>query len=79
VFSRGIAQIQNLAAFLPETRSIVRVRGRLPRRVDSVAGWGMKPTSERARRLAGRRGLPYLALEEASSARSGRPLRATSR
>ena len=42
----------------------MRARGRLPRWADSVAGWGSKPSSERARRVAERRKLPYLALEE---------------
>lgn len=64
MFSRGIRAIPNLPAFLPETRSIVRGRGRLARGVDSVAGWGMEATGERARRLAERRKLPYLALDE---------------
>jgi capsular polysaccharide export protein len=31
---------------------------------DFVAGWGMKPTGERARRLARRTGRPYLAIED---------------
>ncbi|MDX1540240.1 MAG: hypothetical protein R3349_02440 [Geminicoccaceae bacterium] len=64
IFSRGILRIPNLKTFMPETRELVAVRGRLPKRVDSVAGWGLKPTAERARRVAERRGLPYLALEE---------------
>lgn len=57
-------RIPHLAAFLPETRALVRVRGHVPRRIDSIAGWGFKPTSQRARRLAERRKLPYLALED---------------
>ena len=57
-------RIPHLAAFLPETRSLVRVRAALPRSVDSVIGWGLKPSSERARRLALRHRLPYLALED---------------
>jgi capsular polysaccharide export protein len=57
-------RIPHLAAFLPETRSLVRVRAALPRTVDSIAGWGHKPSSDRARRLAARHRLPYLALED---------------
>ncbi|HEX6142172.1 MAG TPA: hypothetical protein VFZ01_05620, partial [Geminicoccaceae bacterium] len=49
---------------MPETRSLVRVRGSVPRRVDSIAGWGVKPIAARARRAAERHRLPYLALEE---------------
>ncbi|MFD1696815.1 hypothetical protein [Roseibium aestuarii] len=32
--------------------------------VDAIAGWGHKPTADRARRLARLRGLPYLAFED---------------
>jgi len=64
VLSHGIARIPHLAAFLPEVATIVPVRGRVPGTVDSVAGWGCKPTSERARRIAAARRLPYLALED---------------
>ena len=31
---------------------------------DAIAGWGHKPTSARARALAARKGLPYLAIED---------------
>src|SRR5690606_7252696 len=33
-------------------------------RVDAVVGWGRKPNTERARRAAARRGVPYLTLED---------------
>ena len=64
VCSSGVLRIPHLQAFLPETRRLVRVRGRAPSTLDSIAGWGMKPSARRARRLAERRGLPYLALED---------------
>ncbi len=32
--------------------------------VDEIAGWGHKPTAERARAVAAARGLPYVALED---------------
>lgn len=34
------------------------------RRVDTVVGWGHKPTADKARRHAGRHGLPYVAFED---------------
>jgi capsular polysaccharide export protein len=37
--------------------------GRL-RAVDAIAGWGFKPTAERARQFARRNNLPYIALED---------------
>lgn len=42
------------------------------RGLSAVAGWGHKPTAARARALAARRGLPYLALED-GFLRSRRP------
>lgn len=43
----------------------VRAMGRLaPRGIEAVAGWGHKPTADAARRLAARRKLPYLAVED---------------
>ncbi len=75
VLSPGIMRIPHLRAFLPETRAVVRVRGRLPRQLDSIAGWGRKPTSERARRLAGHRGLPYIGLEDGFVRSLGPPAR----
>src|ERR687897_3746521 len=46
---------------------------RLPRpSCDAVAGWGFARTAKRARRLAARRGKPYLAFED-GPLRSVRP------
>jgi len=70
IFSRGIAKLHHLEAFVPETEAMIDLSG-LPglfsgraRSIDSVAGWGLKPTAARARGIAARRGLPYLALED---------------
>jgi len=43
--------------------------------LDAIAGWGHKPTSRRARRIARMRGIPYIALED-GLLRSVRPGRA---
>lgn len=48
-------------------RRFVTARG-----LSAVAGWGHKPTAARARAIAARRGLPYLAIEDAFL-RSRRP------
>lgn len=59
----GVGAIANLEAFLPECGRIVRAMR--PRGdIDSVAGWGFKPTAAYARRLARAHGWPYLALED---------------
>ncbi len=61
--SRGIARIRILGAALPEYQRFCRMGG-LSRRADAVIGWGLKPTSRRARAYAERHGLPYTALED---------------
>ncbi len=58
VLSPGIRRIPQLANLLE-----ARIVGRW-QRCDAVAGWGLRPTAEAARRLAQQRGLPYLALED---------------
>lgn len=60
---RGVAAIRDLEVFLPECRRIVR-SSRSPADIDSVVGWGFKPTSKAARDLAAARGWPYLAMED---------------
>ncbi|WP_416137619.1 capsular polysaccharide biosynthesis protein [Halomonas sp. HK25] len=61
--SSGIARLKILAAVLPEYAHFVRLSP-LSRRANAVIGWGLKPTSSRARSHARRTGLPYLALED---------------
>lgn len=60
---RGVAALPHLEAFLPEISHVERA-SRLSRTIDAVAGWGFKPTAAKARTLAARAGLPYLALED---------------
>ncbi|PMR70740.1 capsular polysaccharide biosynthesis protein [Halomonas heilongjiangensis] len=62
--SRGIDRLTTLPAFLPEFSRIVAIGPGRPGTLDAVLGWGSKPTARRARRLARRRGLPYVALED---------------
>lgn len=59
----GVAAIAHLEAFLPECERLVRAT-RPVQDIDSVAGWGFKPTARYARRLAAKRGWTYLALED---------------
>jgi capsular polysaccharide export protein len=59
----GVAALPRLESFLPECARLVR-SPRPSGDVDSVAGWGFKPTARYARRLAAVRGWPYLALED---------------
>lgn len=65
VFSRGIARIKHLQAFLDEPCSCPGLISRpRPGPGDKVAGWGLKPTSRKARDFAARHGLPFLTLED---------------
>lgn len=61
--SKGIGQIPHLRAFLPEFDKLTRIKP-LARPPETVIGWGLKPTSARARRYAARHALPYVALED---------------
>ena len=68
VFSRRLSQIPYLAAFLGVDRVVWLPPG-LPAgwragRLAAIAGWGHRPTADRARAFAADRGLAYLALED---------------
>lgn len=74
LFSRGIRRIQNLPLFLKDEcarygalEGFEAVPGSKGSETfpDAVAGWGHKPTAERARAYAKEHGLPYIALEDA--------------
>lgn len=63
VFSRGIARIPHLGAFLGAERVVFRPDLRRLR-VDTVVGWGRKPNTARARAWAEREGCRYVMLED---------------
>lgn len=62
VFSRRLARVPNLRAFLGHA-VIVDPKAEDPR-ILAVAGWGRKPSGERAGRFAANRGIPCLRLED---------------
>lgn len=64
ILSRSISRIPHLSSFVPELPHLGRIASLPGHTFDSVAGWGFKPTADRARRLAAARGVPYLALED---------------
>jgi capsular polysaccharide export protein len=64
VFSTGLLRLPGLRRMLGAERLRFRPSERAARHVDAVAGWGHKPTAERARAYARRHHLPYLALED---------------
>jgi capsular polysaccharide export protein len=60
VCAPGVLKVPFLAEFLPDY-----VLGALPGPdIEAVLGWGMKPTAAAGRRLAAKRGLPYVSLED---------------
>ncbi|WP_447893687.1 capsular polysaccharide biosynthesis protein [Vreelandella sp. GE22] len=61
--SQGIGKIPHLHALLPEFDALRRL-GPLSGPPSAVIGWGLKPTSLRARRFAARHALPYVSLED---------------
>ncbi|CEP36853.1 MULTISPECIES: capsular polysaccharide biosynthesis protein [unclassified Halomonas] len=61
--SSGIRKLAALPALLPEFDQFVRISSLRPP-PDAVIGWGLKPTSVRARQYAQRRQLAYIALED---------------
>ena len=61
ILSRGVQKVPHLAAFLPEYDGWV---SRYDAQVEAIAGWGYKPTADKARRLAKLNEAPYIALED---------------
>ncbi|MDO5055540.1 MAG: capsular polysaccharide biosynthesis protein [Pasteurella oralis] len=59
IFSRGIKKIPNLAQFLAEFELSNSARN-----VDCVMGWGLRPSTKKARAYAEANNLPYIALED---------------
>ncbi|RLB54298.1 MAG: capsular polysaccharide biosynthesis protein, partial [Deltaproteobacteria bacterium] len=64
VLSRGLIRLQGLETFLGARRIVTRPGARQAQELSAVAGWGHKPTADRARAFARRHQLPYLALED---------------
>jgi capsular polysaccharide export protein len=62
--SKGLARWHIIRCLLPEYSRQVRLKPGSRQPVDAILGWGLKPTSTRARRMAARRGLPYVAIED---------------
>ncbi|WP_110665695.1 capsular polysaccharide biosynthesis protein [Salinicola halophilus] len=62
--SKGLERWRIVSCLLPEFGQQVRLRPGRSRPVDAILGWGLKPTSVKARRLAAKRGVPYVAIED---------------
>ncbi len=60
VCAPGVLKVPHLAGLLPE----YDLRALPGPDIKAVIGWGMKPSAKAGRRLAAKRGLPYVALED---------------
>lgn len=63
VFSRGITRIPSLHAFLPEC-DIITYSPFTKTPANCILGWGLRPSTQKARAYASRHGLPFVALED---------------
>lgn len=64
VLSSGIRRIPHLASFLGTNVAAVYPRLIFGNELTAIAGWGRRQTAARARAVAARHGLPFLALED---------------
>ncbi|WP_115608524.1 capsular polysaccharide biosynthesis protein [Actinobacillus ureae] len=64
IFSRGILKIPHLNAFLHDSEIVVFPRIGTAPLVDNVIGWGLRPSTQKAREYAQKHGLLYIALED---------------
>ena len=63
VFSRAIAKIADIETLL-DAKLISQRFGRFKEPIEAIAGWGHKPTADRARAYAKEKNLPYVAIED---------------
>ncbi len=59
ILSYGIRKIPNLAGFFPEYNLTIS-QGK----ADCILGWGLRPTTRKARAYAAKHGIPFIALED---------------
>ena len=58
--SYGIKKIPHLSAFLSPDFTVCKTLGN----ADIVIGWGNRPTTNKARQMAAKKGVPFVALED---------------
>lgn len=63
IFSRGILAIPHLNSFLPEVE-IQAKHIHASQHADQIIGWGLRPSTKKARTYAQKHHLPYIALED---------------
>lgn len=63
IFSTGIKKIPNLASFFPN-EELVFARPFSTPKADKVLGWGLRPSTQKARAYAEKHHLPFVALED---------------
>ncbi|MEH6472463.1 MAG: capsular polysaccharide biosynthesis protein [Halopseudomonas sp.] len=63
-FSKGIGRIQILPSILSEFSTIKKTEFYQNRCCTAVLGWGLKPTADKARKVATKKRIPYISLED---------------
>lgn len=63
IFSRGIFNIPNLSAFFSKEQLVLHSWIKTEK-VSTVLGWGLRPSTKKARAYASKHGLPFVALED---------------
>ena len=74
ILSAGLWDLRSEVAVMTGLDPVRGWKWLAPSGIAAVAGWGHKPTADEARRMAARRGIPYIALEDGflRSVRPGR-------
>ena len=74
ILSAGLWDLRSEVAVMTGLDPVRGWKRFAPSGIEAVAGWGHKPTAGEARRMAARRGIPYIALEDGflRSVRPGR-------
>ncbi|WGE31767.1 capsular polysaccharide biosynthesis protein [Actinobacillus genomosp. 2] len=64
IFSRGILKIPYINSFLHNSEIVAYSRFKPTIKSDNVIGWGLRPSTQKARDYAKQHHLPYIALED---------------
>ncbi|WGE89193.1 capsular polysaccharide biosynthesis protein [Actinobacillus arthritidis] len=64
IFSRGILKIPHLNSFLHNSEIVAYSHFKIATKIDNVIGWGLRPSTQKARDYAEQHHLPYIALED---------------
>ena len=61
VFSKKIIKIKNINHFFPD---LIFTDKKIKKQANAIAGWGLRPTTKKARKYATENKLPFISLED---------------